>query len=123
MQINKVLSSINCSRLLELRSLSHFSNIQIKVSSCSKNLDRGHCLVAVSRVFSDFTMANSSSANLRFADYSVILGSVPAKFDIPPEIILLSNSVVPTHSFKLEQEVQLIMHKMQDDCLHYASFL
>lgn len=50
-------------------------------------------------------MANSSSANLRFADYTISLGSVPAKFDIPAEIVLLSNSVVPTHSFKLEKEV------------------
>ena len=48
-----------------------------------------------------------SVSHLRFADFSVNLGSVPSKFDVSADILLLSNSVIPSHSFKLEHEVQL----------------
>ena len=50
-------------------------------------------------------MSTHGLNNLRFADYSVSLGSVPSKFDIPSDILILSNSVIPSHDFKLEKEV------------------
>lgn len=51
-------------------------------------------------------MTDVALGQLRFADYSVNLGSVPTKFDVSPESLLLANSVIPNHSFKVENEVR-----------------
>ena len=50
-------------------------------------------------------LSDISGSHLRFADFSINLGSVPSKFDVSADILLLSNSVIPSHSFKLEHEV------------------